>query len=225
MPMDEAVTTAGLLVRWEEHNARQHPWRATSSPYQLAVAEVLLQKTKATDVEPVWHRLVARFNSASDLAEANDDEVLGIAGCLGLGLQRTRRLKMMARAVERGEDLTSKIPGLGPYGSAIVLLSLGLQPRSVPVDGNVARVICRHSGFSFDRGEPRKKPEVKRAVQELMDTQRSPSRKLAVIYALVDLAEGICKPRMPSHLHCPLLSTCLLVNSQQENDGSNRRAP
>jgi A/G-specific adenine glycosylase len=208
MPTHDAAAMAGSLLSWGKDNGRQYPWRLVSDPYLLAVAEILLQKTKAADVEPVWKCLTNRFRTPTALARASDKNILSIVSGLGLGVQRTRRLKMMATAIAEGGDVSAKTPGLGPYGSGIVLLSLGLEPHIAPVDGNVARAICRHSGLGFEHGEPRKKPEVARAVEALMDTQDSPQDRLRLLYALVDLGQIICKPRMPAHLNCPLAVTC-----------------
>jgi A/G-specific adenine glycosylase len=219
MPSNDPAALARTLLSWEDRNGRRYPWRLLADPYLLAAAEILLQKTKAADVEPVWKCLTNRFRTPTALARASDKRILSIVSGLGLGVQRTRRLKMMAAAIAESRGSLAEIPGLGTYGSGVVLLSLGFEPHGAPVDGNVARVICRHSGFGFEHGEPRKKPEVARAVQALMDTQDSPHHKLGLLYALVDLGQIICKPFVPAHLNCPLAPTCALANTQSGTDG------
>lgn len=108
------------------------------------------------------------------------------------------------RAVTTG---AGPVRGLGPYGQAITRLSLNLPAGAVPVDGGSARVVTRYYGFAFDRGEPRKKPEVREAVSALLARGRSMTA-LATVLALVDLGAIICKPRNPECPRCPLRSGC-----------------
>lgn len=196
------------LLRWAAAEGRRPPWRASEDAYLVAAAEILLQKTKAHDAEPAWKKLIARFPSPAMLERAADEEVKDIVGGLGLGDQRTRRLKAMAGSIVSPGTAAEAIPGLGPYGSAIVRLSVGEDARAVPVDGNIARVMCRYYGLRFDRGEPRKKREVKAAVAKLLETQVDPSRKLRVLYGLIDLGEEVCRPRTPDCATCPLATGC-----------------
>jgi len=194
------------LLNWAEASGRNPPWRSVSEPYLLAVAELLLQKTKASDVEPVWTELTSRFPTAASLAEAQDDDIRKAIVALGLGRQRTGRLKAMATAMMSSRDFDA-LPGLGPYGSAIVSLSVGRGPHKVPVDGNIARVVCRYHGLRFERGEPRKKSQVREAVETLLSGQEDSGGKLRLVYALVDLGAGVCG-RTPSCQVCPLAATC-----------------
>jgi len=171
------------------------------------VAEILLQKTKADDAEAVWRDVLAAYPHPCDLAVAQDIEVEHLVASLGLRRQRTGRLKAMAAALCRGGN-NGKIPGLGPYASAIIDLSAGIDPVEVPVDGNIARVIARLHGLTFERGEPRKKQAVKEVVLALMSTSGKPGGKLRTVYALVDLGATVCTPRIPSCSACPLVRYC-----------------
>jgi A/G-specific adenine glycosylase len=195
------------LLRWAALRGRRTPWRLAHDIYPLGVAEILLQKTKGDDVAPVWLAVMARCPTAEAMAIARDDEVREIVRHLGLGNQRVERLKSLARALSAGCS-EAKIPGLGPYGSAILALAQGRHPDEAPVDGNIARVICRLYGLEFERGEPRKKPEVKQSVTELLEREPEPSGKLRVAYALVDLGALVCTPNKPSCPECPLSRWC-----------------
>lgn len=194
------------LLNWAEDSGRNPPWRRVSDLYLLAVAELLLQKTKATDVEPVWTELTSRFPTVASLARARDDDIRKVIEVLGLGRQRTERLKAMATAMMSSCEIDA-LPGLGPYGSAVVSLSAGAEPRNVPVDGNIARVVCRYQGLRFERGEPRKKRQVREAVENFLSGEEDSARKLRLVYALVDLGEGVCR-RKPTCPVCPLARTC-----------------
>lgn len=189
-----------------EHG-RKLPWRSTRDPYLLAVAEVLLQKTKGPDAARVWQCLVEMYPSACELADADPTAVRETVAGLGLGDQRTARLQALAAALCQGAR--GKLPALGPYGSAITTLASGREPETQPVDGNVARVITRLYGLSFERGEPRKKPAVKNAVTAMLDTRQRAPDKLEVAYGLVDLGAAICTPHRPACERCPLSTWCV----------------
>lgn len=205
--VQDAATLASALRESVAQHGRRPSWRSLNDPYKLAVAEILLQKTKGGDAEPVWHSVVATYPDAESLTAAPDEELRQIVGHLGLGQQRVQRLKAMAFALAASEQQV-KLPGLGPYGGAIIALAGGEKPADAPVDGNVARVICRVYDLVFERGEPRKKPEVKTAVMELLNTGTSPQEMLQVAYALVDLGALICLPHRPLCPQCPLRLGC-----------------
>ena len=49
-------------------SGRRFPWRETRDPYHVLLAEVLLQRTAAEQVVPVYGRLVRDYPTAPDLA-------------------------------------------------------------------------------------------------------------------------------------------------------------
>lgn len=171
------------------------------SRYELAVAEVLLQKTRAAAVEPVWRRLVARYPTAASLIESREVDVRRIVSGLGLGSQRSARLLAMAQSIASDGDLR----GLGPYGRAVVGLARGAPMGAAPVDGNIARVLQRVLGLRWERGEPRKKREVITAMGDLITAAAHP---LSLVYAMVDLGALVCMPRHPRCDACPLRDGC-----------------
>ncbi len=203
----QAQQMARALQAWAAIMGRRPPWRALTAIYPLAVAEVLLQKTRGHDAIPVWSALMAAFPNVTSLAAAPDTAIHALVAPLGLGRQRTARLKTLASALAANPP-PARLPALGPYGAAILALAMGTQPPVAPVDGNIARVITRVYGLAFARGEPRKKPEVRAATAALLDTEAAPAAKLGLAYALVDLGATICTPARPACPDCPLLPWC-----------------
>jgi A/G-specific adenine glycosylase len=63
------------LLNWAEDNLQSFPWRDTTDPYEVLVAEILLQKTAAEKVEPIYIELLATYPSLNDLAEADRDRL------------------------------------------------------------------------------------------------------------------------------------------------------
>jgi len=41
-------TFMNLLLRWYRENGRDFVWRRKSDPYQILIAEIMLQRTKAS---------------------------------------------------------------------------------------------------------------------------------------------------------------------------------
>ena len=201
------------LLLWARKNGRRPPWRQNNDPFKIAVAEILLQKTKAADIEVVWEQLTARFPTNLDMVNATDGEILDLVGSLGLGHQRTSRLKAMATAWSGSYPEIDGIGGLGSWGKAIVCWTMGRDSRATPIDGNVTRFVTRYFGFQFEKGEPRKKPEVANAVRQLLSGQETPADKLRLIYALVDLGYEICKPVKPNCRACPVSRGCIFQSS------------
>ncbi len=196
--------TAGLgnsVRAWARKHARHFPWR-DASPYEIAVAEILLQKTRGEAVESYWRRVIERYPDYAHLARAREATLIRVVSPLGLGVQRAGRLIGMARSTMRGEPAT----GLGSYGRTVVALADGQRTNKAPVDGNVARVLSRVTGWTWERGEPRKKPELRALALDLVSGP--PRRGLATLYALVDLGALICTPRNPHCPECPLVAMC-----------------
>lgn len=193
---------------------RSFPWRDSRDPYRLAVAEVLLQKTKAPDAEPVWSAVIERYPTAIALDRADPTDVHAVVASLGLGLQRTGRLQRAARAIVTNEAT----PRLGPYGDAMVAMSLGNATQSAPIDGNVARVVQRVLGLKWDRGEPRKKPELRSGAWTLLESSGDAGERLRFMYGLLDFGATVCTARRPQCGSCPLASACATHLSAARSD-------
>ena len=200
--MGVEVAGLGALLEWHRTSQRRLPWRRRPNLFSLVVAEILLQKTRADDVEPVWRDMLRKYPAPSNLAEASIAEIYQTVQHLGLGKQRAARLKAAATSIVGGAD---QIDGLGSYGRGIVDLALGSEVSTAPVDGNIARVMTRLLNLSFSRGEARKKREVSRAVENFA----APARPtLGIVYALIDLGALVCLPRCPRCAECPLQPDC-----------------
>lgn len=200
----EAIDLAPLL-RWGHISGRNMPWRDSRDEYELTVAEILLQKTRAHAAVWAWRSLLSSYPRAADLADADADAIAALVGHLGLGTQRVDRLQAAAKGLVAG---TPRTPGLGPYGRGVVALTIGRPLTSEPVDGNIARVLTRFYGWTFLRGEPRKKAEVRAALRSCLDAETRARMKLKVLYGLVDLGALVCTPSRPKCDTCPLRERC-----------------
>jgi A/G-specific adenine glycosylase len=172
------------------------------------LSEIMLQQTTVAAVVPYYERFLARWPTVEALAAASLDEVL--AAWAGLGYySRARNLHKCAQAVVRehagrfpqSEEGLRALPGIGPY-TAAAIAAIAFGARATPVDGNIERVVARL--FAVQRPLPAAKPEIGRLAQALTPARRAGD----FAQALMDLGAGICTPKRPSCLMCPLQRDC-----------------
>ncbi len=64
----EAKSALGfLLLKWYEKNGRCFPWREKRDPYQILIAEIMLQRTRADQVAPISLDFVREFPTIDNL--------------------------------------------------------------------------------------------------------------------------------------------------------------
>lgn len=202
------------LLAWYDANARALPWRAPpgsgagADPYRVWLSEVMLQQTTVPHATPYFLKFLSTWPTVSDLAAAEDAEVM--AAWAGLGYYaRARNLLKCARAVahDRGgvfpdtEAGLLSLPGLGPYTAAAVAAIAFHRPANV-VDGNVERVISRL--FAVEEPLPGSKAELKRLAAGLVTDNRPGDWA----QALMDLGAVICRPKAPLCDRCPIAAHC-----------------
>jgi A/G-specific adenine glycosylase len=202
------------VLNWYDQNARALPWRAPphsglrADPYRVWLSEVMLQQTTVPHATPYFLKFLARWPSVSDLAAAEDADVM--AAWAGLGYYaRARNLLKCARAVagEHGgvfpdtEAGLLALPGVGAYTAAAVAAIAFDRPANV-VDGNVERVIARL--YAVEAPLPAAKPELKRLAAGLVTNERPGDWA----QALMDLGAVICRPKAPLCDRCPLAAVC-----------------
>jgi A/G-specific adenine glycosylase len=202
------------LLAWYDANARELPWRrgptaaGRADPYRVWLSEVMLQQTTVPHATPYFLSFTRRWPTVSDLAAAEDGEVM--AAWAGLGYYaRARNLLACARAVARdhggvfpdSEAGLLALPGVGAYTAAAVAAIAFDQPANV-VDGNVERVTARL--HAVETPLPAAKPELKALAARLVDAHRPGDWA----QALMDLGATLCRPKAPLCERCPLADDC-----------------
>ena len=201
------------VVRWYRQAGRDLPWRLITSPYQVAVSEILLQQTQAARVAPVFQEFVARWPSVQDLDAASLEEVKALTDPLGYHI-RGSWLKGLARiVVERhgGElpdslEALRELPGLGPYAAAAVYV-FGLRRRAALLDTNIARVLTRAVGLPVDGSVYRDDRRLRDLAEQLVPARRHYDYH----QGLMDLGATVCLSRSPRCDRCPLRRMCRAV--------------
>lgn len=216
MPADPTALSQDLL-RWYDRHARIMPWRISPQdrargvcpdPYRVWLSEVMLQQTTVAAVRDYFHRFTARWPTVTDLAAAEDAEVM--AEWAGLGYYaRARNLLKCARAVATlhdgrfpsTRDSLLTLPGIGPYTAAAIAAIAFDEPATV-LDGNVERVMSR----LFRVETPL--PAAKTTLTALAASLTPPVRPGDHAQAVMDLGATICTPRKPACSLCPWSAPC-----------------
>ena len=200
------------LLGWYGDHARDLPWRRTRDPYLIWISEIMLQQTRVAAVLEHYARFTRRFPAVSDLAAADEADVL--AQWSGLGYyRRARMMHKAAQAVmhEHGgifprtaEELLT-LPGIGAYTAAAVA-SIAFGEVLAVVDGNVERVLTRVAGWDVSDAAAARKAavQIRTLANELIDPQ-APSH---FNQAMMELGATICLPRKPLCLQCTVQALC-----------------
>ncbi|MEM6692053.1 MAG: A/G-specific adenine glycosylase, partial [Planctomycetota bacterium] len=64
------------LVHWFATEQRDLPWRRDPQPYRVWISEIMLQQTQVATVLPYFERFISRFPTPTDLAKAEEAEVM-----------------------------------------------------------------------------------------------------------------------------------------------------
>lgn len=203
-----------LILKWFEKHRREFPWRHKADPYQILAAEIMLQRTKADQVAPVYEDFLREFPTIYALHEARQQQVQKYFARLGL-LWRAALVKQMADhivvrfggQIPADRDELLSIPAVGEYVADAVLAFAFSQDVAV-VDVNVCRVIGRVFGIA-PKGEARRTPIFRRITSKLVPEGKAKEFN----WAIIDLASSICVPKTPICFECPLKKICWYAES------------
>jgi len=204
--------TRRRLLRWGRRNFRSFAWRFEADPWLSFVAEFLLQRTRASQVEPVFIEIRGRIPTAASVVVGGLPLIRSITDQLGLHWRGPFLLDIAREVVARGGELPenieelTKMTGVGTY-TAAAWLSLHRGKRAVIVDSNVCRWLSRMTGFPYNRD-----PRGLRWVQDLC-ARLTPRRVFRDYnYAVLDFTMNICTQSRPACKTCPLRSDCRYAN-------------
>jgi len=210
MEFDEIKTLQINLLQWGTENFRHYPWRETRDPYKILIAEILLHRTKAEQVVPLYKEFIGNFPSINSVAVANFKNIREILASAGL-FWRIELIHKMAKQIHtefngripfKKLDLLS-LPGVGEYiASAVRCFAWGCP--EIIADTNTVRITGRIFGVEVNDGTRRNKK-----FHSLMKNLMAKSHPREFNYALLDLGAVICLPHNPSCAKCPLITICI----------------
>jgi len=197
------------LAQWFRSNRRSFPWRETKrSPYEILIAEIMLQKTRAENIVPTYRKFIRKYPDFESLSRADIQEIKRIVGVLGLSNMRARNLLRVGQEVvkngriPRNREQLLKIPGVGPYIANAFLL-YAYNERLPVVDTNVRRLYGRI--FSFEsKKDPRRDKNVWIFAEKLLPI----CNYKEFTWALMDFCASVCKPKNPLCRSCPISDIC-----------------
>ena len=207
MTVAPETPSVSRLLDWYDRHRRDLPWRAapgeTPDPYRVWLSEIMLQQTTVATAKPYFESFLAQWPLIQDLAAADADRVLHAWQGLGY-YARARNLLKCARIVSQdlggrlpeSERELRKLPGIGPY-TAAAIAAIAFGQKTVPVDGNVVRVLAR----LYAVGEAL--PGARRRIGELARGLAPSQRPGDFAQALMDLGSTVCTPRKPACAVCP----------------------
>ena len=197
------------ILRWHRHHVRDFPWRHTKDPYKIMIAEFMLHRTRAEQVVPIYLEFIKKYPDIFSLAEANYEDIKNVTKHLGLHWRHRHFIDSARYLVKRyngkfpeNYDDLRKIPGVGTYVAGAIMATSFSKPAPI-IDSNIARFINRLWGLNL-KGEIRRKKKIVQIAHDLF-TCKNPSRFL---FAIVDFASIICKPKRPRCDECPLRTNC-----------------
>ncbi len=196
------------LLKWAKEHPVYFPWRKRISRFHALIVEILLQRTKAEQVVPVFYDFKNVFPTAKELATSRITTIRRVIHPLGL-LWRAKYLKLLGEEIiNSGGRITDEyksllsMSGVGPYvASSYLSLHRGIK-KSI-VDSNIVRLYCRLINYSYD-GETRRKSWLINFADSLTPTDKFRQYN----YALLDFTRAICKIK-PDCIKCPLKQICL----------------
>ncbi|WP_428407834.1 A/G-specific adenine glycosylase [Hyphococcus sp.] len=208
---------SGALLRWYDANARDLPWRVgpkarkggeRPDPYAVWLSEIMLQQTTVATVAPRYAEFLARWPDVNAMAAAPLDDILGQWAGLGY-YARARNLHKCAVVVAQdhdgvfpdNEEGLRALPGVGDYTAAAVA-AIAFDRRAIVIDGNIERVVSRL--YEIETPLPAAKAEIKERLEEIWPKKRSGD----FAQALMDLGAGVCRPKAPMCLLCPVSENC-----------------
>jgi A/G-specific adenine glycosylase len=204
------------IIDWYLINKRDLPWRNTKDPYKIWLSEIILQQTRVSQGLPYYTTFVTNYPDVSDLANANEEDVLKLWQGLGY-YSRARNLHFTAQYIcnelngvfPKKYDELLKLKGVGKYTAAAIASFSNDEPVAV-VDGNVYRVLSRYFGIQDDISLSSSKKIFQEKAQENINLNQAANYNQAIM----EFGAVICTPKNTQCTNCVLQNECVAYNTQ-----------
>ena len=199
------------LLHWWENNGRKNlPWQHPRTAYRVWISEIMLQQTQVATVIPYFERWMQTFPDIASLAEASLDGVLALWSGLGYYARARNLHKAAIFCMEHhGGQLPTlavdldALPGIGQSTANAIVSQSTDQPAAV-LDGNVRRVLARHSGTEGWTG----KTSVQRKLWKEAESRLPCDRGADYTQSVMDLGALVCTRTNPACVECPVNVDC-----------------
>ena len=205
-----------LLKEWGKKNLRSFPWRETRDPYCVLMAEFMLIRTQARQVEPVYREFIDCYPTLKDAADASREDIQNILSPLGLSWRADRVYEAVQELHAKGGEVPSdrdellSLPGVSQYiAGAVRCLAFG-KPEPL-IDTNTVRITGRIFGLETTSSS-RRDSRFQCLINEMTDSDDPRMYNLSML----DLGAKVCTSRSPSCTECPLSEMCLYGQNKLE---------
>ena len=222
LPTDDWIRAFQVnVMEWFDEHGRDFPWRQSSNPYHILVAEVLLRRTQASRVVSPYLELVRLYPTVEEMSEADPSRLREWFKPLGL-VSRADHLIQAARVtveqyagnVPQTLEQLSDLPGIGRY-SARAIQCLAYDASVPMIDESSGRLVRRVLGLA--RSGPAYSDHKLLAMAERLIPDYCGR---AFNLGLLDIAASFCHSRSPSCLECPILVFCSCGQGGQASQGN-----
>lgn len=197
------------ILEWGDKNLRDFPWRNTHDPYKIIIAEIMLHRTNADQVKPVYEKFIEDFPDFSSIVRAGSKNIRTEIRSLGL-FWRFDLLYQLAVEVEAKYNGTlpleknklMELPGVGHY-IASAILCFGYNRPEPLLDTNTVRVIGRIFGIKITDSSRRSK-KYHKIMQDIVFCEKP--KKLSL--SMIDFAALVCTAKYPKHDLCSINNIC-----------------
>lgn len=198
------------VLSWFAANGRDFPWRQTSDPFHILVAEFLLRQTQAARLAGPYMEFIRRYPSARSLAKADVDELRRWFKPLGLVkradcLIQTAQILVDNHGGKVPNDLKTlmALPGVGIY-SARAVLCLAFGAPFPMIDEGSGRVLRRVLGI-IPKGPAYSDSQLLQTTEAILPKTSGKEFNLS----LIDIAAAYCHTRDYACVQCPLFHICI----------------
>ena len=194
------------LLAWHERHGRHDlPWREPDrTPFEILLAEILLQRTTAEAVAGAYRPFAARYPTPEAVTAAPTEKIEALVAPLGL-VKRAAYIRRSAYHIlaQHSGDVPGEyselvnLHGVGEYTARSVLIHVrGLGIAAV--DTNVKRLLSRFFGMTADRDR----------IAVLADALAPSTRSGDFQHAMLDFAAEVCTAGSPACSSCPVREPC-----------------
>lgn len=197
-----------VVSNWDFYK-RHYSWRINPGAYKIMIAEFMLQRTKATQVEPVYKKFLQQYPTIKHLSKANSKSVSKYTNSLGLHGRYKKFIDAGKFVITKLDGKFPKsqidlkiIPGVGDYVAGAIS-AVCFNNAAYVIDSNIARFINRYYNLKLS-GEVRRKKVIVKKSRELFAFEDQKN----LLFAILDFTALVCKPAKPICFECPVRKSC-----------------
>lgn len=199
-----------LVLRWANENLINYPWRTDRNPYKVLISEILLTRTKAKQVTPVFNEFMRKFPTIEKFMLSRYQDLSKLVSSLGLlyRAQKLEDLKLQLKNYfkthipDNFDDLKS-LSGIGDY-AANAVLCFGFGEKYPLLDSNFIRVYLR----VFKIKPKTKTAKTDKFLWEFSKNLLPNKDYINFNYGILDIGGIFCRSKNPNCIQCPVNQIC-----------------